>query len=259
VSLSEPLAYEAPYGPIVPISQFALIAQRHMYEFGTTSEQLAQFAVDRRAWAALTDHAFKRDPLTVEDVLASSMVSSPLHRLDCCLVTDGGAAVIVTTRERAEALRKPGIAVLGAAEGMTNRNVTGMADLTQSAAAFTGPPAFKEAGLTPQDMDFAQLYDAFTISGLMILEDLGFCAKGEGGAFLEGGRTAPGGALPVNTAGGGLSYTHPGMLSLFLLVEAVRQLQGDAGRRQLETADVGVVHGLGGTFSSGATAILARI
>jgi acetyl-CoA acetyltransferase len=229
-----------------------------MHEFGTTPEQLASVAVAHRAWAALTDDAWFRTPITVEDVLASPLISSPLHRLDCCVVTDGGAALIVTTRERAASLRKPPLHVLGAAEGHTHRNITGMADLTVSAAAVTGAAAFAEAGLGPSDMDFVQLYDAFTITPIVIVEDLGFCEKGEGGAFYADGRTAPGGAIPMNTNGGGLAYCHPGMLSLFLLVEACRQLWGECGERQVAGAEVGLVHGLGGQFSSAATAVLAR-
>ncbi len=258
VTSSELQTYELPYGAIFPISQFAMIAQRHMHEFGTTREQLAEVAVAHRAWAGLTPTAFKRDPITVEDVLASPLVSSPLHRLDCCLVTDGGAAVIVTTRERARGLAQVPVHVLGAAEGFTHRNIAAMAELTVSAAAVTGPAAFAEAGLGPADMDFVQLYDAFTITPIVILEDLGFCAKGEGGAFVSGGRTAPGGGLAVNTNGGGLSHCHPGMLSLFLLVEGIRQLRHECGERQMPGAEVGVVHGLGGTFAAAATAVLAR-
>jgi len=258
VTKSEVQTYEVPYGAIFPISQFALIAQRHMHEYGTTAEQLAEVAVAHRAWAGMTPNAYERDPITIEDVLASPLVSSPLHRLDCCLVTDGGAAVILTTRERAQSLAQTPVHVLGAAEGFTHRNIAAMEHLTVSAAAVTGPAAFAEAGLGPAEMDFVQLYDAFTITPIVILEDLGFCDKGDGGSFVEGGRTAPGGALAVNTTGGGLSHCHPGMLSLFLLVEAIRQLRHDCGARQVPGAEVGVVHGLGGTFAAAATAVLAR-
>ena len=253
MTTSEVQVYERPYGAIFPISQFALIAQRHMHEFGTTPEQLAQVAVAHRAWAAMTPTAYARDPIGIEDVLASPLISSPLHRLDCCLVTDGGAAVILTRRARAGRLVRTPVHVLGAAEGFTHRNIASMDDLTVSAAAVTGPAAFAQAGLSPADMDFAELYDAFTISPIVILEDLGFCAKGEGGPFVSGGRTAPGGELPVNTNGGGLSHCHPGMLSLFLLVEAVRQLRHECGERQVAGAELGVVHGLGGTFAAAVT------
>ena len=258
VTISETSSLELPYGAIFPMSAFAMIAERHMHVYGTTSEHLAQVAVAHRRWAALTDNAYYRDPITVQDVLGSPMVSSPLHRLDCCAVTDGGAAIIVTSKERAAGLRKPPIRVLGGAEGQTHRNITGMADLTVSAAATTGPAAFAEAGLTPADIDFVQLYDAFTITPIVILEDLGFCEKGEGGPFYAGGTTEPGGELPVNTNGGGLSYCHPGMLGLFLLVEACRQLWGECDTRQVRNADIGLVHGLGGQFAGAATAILAK-
>jgi acetyl-CoA acetyltransferase len=258
VSASETYTYEYLAGPIFPISAYALIAQRHMHEFGTTSEQLAQVAVAHRQWATLTDDAWFREPITVDDVLSSPMISSPLHRMDCCVVTDGGAALIVTTRERAAHLRKPPLHVLGAAENLTHRNITGMADLTVSAGAVTGPQAFAEAGLGPWDMDFVQLYDAFTITPILMVEDLGYCEKGAGGHFYDDGATAPGGRLPINTNGGGLAYCHPGMLSLFLLAEACAQLWGECGARQVPDAEVGLVHGLGGMFSSAATAVLAR-
>src|SRR5262249_26146252 len=163
---------------------------------------------------------------------------------------DGGAALIVTSRERAKELRKPPLHVLGAAEAHTHRNITAMADLTVSAGAVTGPAAFAEAGLGPWDMGFVQLYDAVTITPIRMVEDLGYCEKGEGGSFYDGGRTTPGGELPINTNGGGLSYCHPGMLSLFLLTEACRQLWSEGGARQVQGAEVGLVHGLGGQFSS---------
>ena len=258
VTAAEQPNFEIPYGPLYPASHFALIARRYMHEFGATPEDLAAVAVAHRAWAALTPTAYQREPIVVADVLASPMISTPLHRLDCCLVTDGGAAVIVTTRERATHLRTTPIHILGAAEGMTHRTITAMPELTVSAAATTGAEAFAEAGLAPADMDFVQLYDAFTISALLILEDLGFCPKGQAGAFVAAGHTSPGGSLPTNTNGGGLSHCHPGMLSLFLLVEAILQLRGECGDRQVEGAEVGVVHGLGGLMSSAATAVLAR-
>ena len=258
VSASEIPNLEIPYGASYPISSFAMIAQRHMHEHGTTPEQMAAVAVAHREWASLTDSAFYRDPITVEDVLASPMISSPIHRLDCCAVTDGGGAVIVTTRERARDLRRAPIRVLGAAEGYTHRSVSAMADLTVSAAAQTGPTAFGEAGVRPADIDVLQLYDAFTISPIVMLEDLGFCAKGEGGPLYASGRTRPGGDLPTNTNGGGLSYCHPGMLSIFLLIEAIRQLRGECGARQVPDAELALVHGLGGAFAGAATAILAR-
>jgi len=257
VSATEIPTLELPYGASYPISSFAMIAQRHMHEHGTTPEQLAEVAVAHRHWASLTDDAFYREPITVEDVLASPMISSPIHRLDCCAVTDGGGAVIVATRDRARHLRRS-VSVLGAAEGYSHRSVSAMADLTVSAAATTGPAAFAEAGVTPADIDVLQLYDAFTIAPIMMLEDLGFCEKGEGGPIYASGRTRPGGDLPINTNGGGLSYCHPGMLSIFLLIEAVRQVRGECGTRQVPDVELALVHGLGGVFAGAATAILAR-
>jgi acetyl-CoA acetyltransferase len=256
VSMSEPLPFEAPYGVIHPLSAYALAAQRHMYQFGTTGEQLAEVAVAARQWANLNPKAFALGPLTVHDVLNSRVVATPLHRHDCCLVTDGGGAIVLTSAERARTLKKKPVYVLGAGETSTHRGIMGMPDLTVTGAVQSGHQAFQMAGLKPADMDFAQLYDAFTINTILFLEDLGFCKKGEGGAFVQGGRIAPGGELPVNTNGGGLSYCHPGMYGLFLAVEAVRQIRGEAGERQLSRARVGVVHGNGGTLSAQSTAIL---
>lgn len=256
-SSSETSPYELPYGALYPISQNAMIARRHMHQFGTTSEQLASVAVAARAWAARNPRAYARDPISVEDVLSSPMISSPLHRLDCCLVTDGGAAMVVARRDRIQETRRA-VDLLGAAESFTHRNIMSMPDLTVSAAAVTGPAAFAQAGLKPGDMDFAQLYDAFTIGPIIEIEDLGFVAKGDGGAFFAEGRSLPGGDLPVNTNGAGLAYSHPGMLGLFLLTEAVRQLRGEANEAQVAGARLGLVHGIGGTLGSAATVILGR-
>jgi acetyl-CoA acetyltransferase len=255
--LSEPPnPYETPYEPRYPVSMYALAASRHMHEYGTTREQLAEVAVATREWAKLNPRAFKRDDLTVEDVLASRMVSSPLSILDCCLVTDGGGALLVTSAERAKDLRKPPIYLLGTGEAHRHRNISEMPDLTVTAAADSGRRAFEMAGLESEEVDVAMLYDAFTINPILFLEDLGFCEKGEGGAFVEGGRIAPGGELPVNTNGGGLSYNHPGMYGLLLLIEAVRQLRGECDERQVEGAAVALAHGNGGVLSSQVTAVL---
>lgn len=258
VSSGVPLtkSYETPFGPRLPATAYALAAARHMHEFGTTREQLAQVAVAARKWAQLNPVAFAQDDLTVEDVLASRMVSSPLTVRDCCLVTDGGGAVIVTSAQRATSMRKPPIFILGAAEAHWHKDIFQMPDLTVTAAAETGPRAFDLAGLTPADVDVLQLYDAFSINTLLFLEDLGFCAKGEAGSFVEDGAIAPGGHLPVNTNGGGLSYCHPGMYGIFLIIEAVRQLRGECGPRQVSDAHVGLVHGNGGMLSSQVTALL---
>ena len=255
-SVQELDPWEAPYRPPMPVSAYALAAARHMHEFGTTREQLAEVAVAARAWARRNPLAFSREPLSVADVLASRPVADPLTVRDCCLVTDGGAAVVVTSAERAATLRRPPVLVLGAADAHRHRHITGMGDLTRTAAVESGARAFAEAGVTPADVDVAQLYDAFTITPILFLEDLGFCAKGDGGPFVAGGRIAPGGELPVNTSGGGLSYTHPGMYGLHAIVEAVRQLRGECGERQVDGAQIAVAHGNGGVLSSQATLVL---
>jgi acetyl-CoA acetyltransferase len=251
-----PNPYETPYRPRYPVSMYALAASRHMHEYSTTRKQLAEVAVAAKEWAKLNPKAFMRDDLTVEDVLASRMVSSPLSILDCCLVTDGGGALLVTSSERAKDLRKPPVYLLGAGEAHWHRNISQMPDLTVTAAADSGRRAYEMAGIGPQDVALAMLYDAFTINPILFLEDLGFCKKGEGGAFVEGGRIAPGGGIAVNTNGGGLSYNHPGMYGLLLLIEAVRQLRGECGERQVEGVDVALAHGNGGVLSSQVTAVL---
>ena len=256
VSGSEALPYEAPYKPRYPVSAYALAASRHMHEYGTTREQLAEVAVAAREWAKLNPKAFMRDDLSVEDVIGSRMVSSPLSILDCCLVTDGGGAALVTSAERARDLAKAPAYLLGAGEAHWHRNISQMPDLTTSAAAESGPRAYEMARLGPEDMDVVMLYDAFTINTVLFLEDLGFCEKGEGGPFVSGDRISPGGELAVNTNGGGLSYNHPGMYGLLLLVEAVRQLRGECGERQVADTNVALVHGNGGVLSSQVTAIL---
>ncbi|CAA9427730.1 MAG: Thiolase [uncultured Rubrobacteraceae bacterium] len=256
VSGSETLPYEAPYRPRYPVSMYALAASRHMHEYGTTREQLAEVAVAAREWAKLNPKAFVRDDLSVEDVLDSRMISSPLSVLDCCLVTDGGGAVLVTSAGRARELRKPPVYLLGAGEAHWHRNISQMPDLTVSAAAESGPRAYQMAKIGPEDVDVAMLYDAFTINTVLFLEDLGFCEKGEGGAFVSGGRISPGGELAVNTNGGGLSYNHPGMYGLLLLVEAARQIRGECGERQVADANLALVHGNGGVLSSQVSAIL---
>ena len=255
--LSEPPnPYETPYGPRYPVSMYALAASRHMHQYGTTREQLAEVAVAAREWAKLNPKAFMRDHLTVEDVLASRMISSPLSLLDCCLVTDGGGALIITSAGRAKDLHKPPVYLLGAGEAHWHRNISQMPDLTVTAATDSGRRAYEMAGVGPEDVDMAMLYDAFTINPILFLEDLGFCEKGEGGAFVENGRIAPGGELAVNTNGGGLSYNHPGMYGLLLVIEAVRQLRGECGERQIEGAEVALAHGNGGVLSSQVTALL---
>ena len=248
--------FEALYRPVMPVSAYALAASRHMHEFGTTREQLAAVAVSARQWAKKNPEAFMRDDLAIEDVLKARMVADPLTVRDCCLVTDGAAAIVMTRAERApDHAAKPAY-VLGAAAATTHMNISAMADLTVTAAAQSGPRAFAQAGYSPSDIDVVELYDAFTINTILFLEDLGFCPKGEGGRFVEGGRIAPGGSLPVNTNGGGLSCVHPGMYGLFTIVEAVQQLAGLAGERQVPDARLALAHGNGGVLSSQVTAIL---
>lgn len=257
VSGSEWLEYERPYGMLHPISPIALIAARHMHEFGTTSEQFAQLAVAAREWSSRNPRApFHDQPITVDDVLASPMISAPVHRLDSCLVTDGAAALVVTSAERARDVAKHPAYVLGFGEAADHRNITGMRDLTTTRAVDSSRRAFEMAGLRPDDIDVAEIYDAFTMSLLVLLEDLGFCAKGEGGAFAESGAVRPGGSLPLNTNGGGLSFLHPGMLGAFLLTEAVQQLRGEAGERQVADARTAVAHGMGFTLGGHATVVL---
>ena len=256
VSSVKPFAYEAPYAPIFPATSYALAASRHMHAYGTTREQLAAVAVAARAWANLNPQAFMRGPLSVADVLASRMVSSPLTVRDCCLVTDGGAAIVMTRADRARHLPKKPVYLLGAAAATTHMNIVAMADLTRTAAVDSGQRAMAMAGVAPRDIDVVELYDAFTINTILFLEDLGFCAKGEGGAFVASGAIAPGGALPVNTNGGGLSCVHPGMYGMFTLVEAVQQLRGEAGERQVAGAELALCHGNGGVLSSQITNVL---
>jgi len=222
--------YEAPYSNTL-VGAYAMAARRHMYQYGTTSEQLAEIAVVTRCHAGLNPLAMYREPITVQDVLNSRMIANPLHLLDCCVVSDGGGAVLVTTEERARDLKQTPIFVLGASESHTHAHISQMPDLTITAAAMTAPRAFAEAGVTPGDIDMAMIYDSFTITVLLLLEDLGFCKKGEGGTFVQDGRIALGGQLPINTDGGGLSSSHPGMRGIFLLIEATRQLRGQCGPR----------------------------
>jgi acetyl-CoA acetyltransferase len=253
----DPQPYEHPYKAFNPVSSYALAAARHMYEYGTTRQQLAEVAVAARQWARLNPDAFSKKPLSVDDVLNAKMISDPFTTLDCCLVTDGAGAIVVTSAQRAKALHAQPIYVLGSGFAHWHRQISCMEDLTVTPAVESGRKAFAQAGLRPADIDVVQLYDAFTINPILFLEDLGFCKKGEGGAFVSGGRIAPGGAFPMNTNGGGLSCVHPGMYSLFLIIEAVTQLRGEGMARQVNGAQTALVHGNGGVLSSEATAILS--
>ncbi len=254
----DPQPYEHPYKPFNPVSSYALAAARHMHQYGTTRRQLAEVAVAARKWAQLNPAAFLRDALSIDEVLNSKMISDPLTLRDCCLVTDGAGAFVVTRSDRARALHPKPIYVLGSGHAHSHRQISCMPDLTVTPAVESGKAAFREAGLTPADIDVVELYDAFTINPILFLEDLGFCAKGEGGAFVSGGRIAPGGDFPMNTNGGGLSFGHPGMYSIFLVIEAAAQLRGEGSDRQVNGAEVALVHGNGGVLSSQATAILSN-
>ena len=248
--------YETPFKPFLPASAYALAASRHMHQYGTTREHLAAVAVAARQWAQLNPAAWEKKPLTVEDVLKSRMISHPLSARDCCLVTDGGGAIVMVSAERAKSCKRPPAYVLGCGHGVTHMNISSMPDLTVTGAREAGQAAYAMAKLSPKDIDVVELYDAFTINTILFLEDLGFCRKGEGGAFVSDGRIAPKGALPVNTNGGGLSYCHPGMYGLLILIEGVRQVRGECGARQVGKHDTAMVHGNGGVLSAQASVIL---
>jgi acetyl-CoA acetyltransferase len=243
-----PLQYEAPYGNSL-VGAYAMAARRHMHEFGTTSEQLAEIAVGVREHASLNPDAMYRDPITVDDVVSSRLIADPLHKLDCCVISDGGGAVVLTTEERARDLRQPPVHVLGAAGAQTHWNIGQMPVFTETAGRRIAETVFGRAGVAPDDIDTVQFYDSFTITVLLLLEDLGFCPKGEGGAFVSEGHLRRGGKLPLNTDGGGLSSNHPGMRGIFLLIEAVRQLRGQGGESQVPGAELALAVGSGGWLS----------
>jgi acetyl-CoA C-acetyltransferase len=251
--------YEGPFGPTT-VGAYAMVAQRHMHEYGTTPEQLAEVAVTMRLHASMNPAAKYRDPITVEDVLASRIISSPLHLLDCCIISDGGGALVITSAERARDLKKKPVYILGAGE--TVRHVArGKRDFLENAAAQSGKLAFERAGVTHKDIDFAMIYDSFTITVISTLENLGFCRRGEGGAFVSGGRLRFDGDFPINTDGGGLSSNHPGMRGIFLVIEATKQLRGECGARQIKDCNIALAHGTGGALGlrhSGATLILGN-
>ncbi|WP_395103796.1 acetyl-CoA acetyltransferase [Actinomadura sp. SCN-SB] len=250
--------FETPYAPLYPVSYYAMAAQRYLHDYGKTREQLAEIAVAAREWALLNPAAFRygKGPLTAADVVGAPMVSTPLTTLDCCLVTDGGGAVVLTSSERARDLRHRPVEVLGYGERTTNTSMTAVPDLTVTGAEGSGADAFARAGVTPADIDVVQVYDSFTITVALSLEGLGFCGRGEALDLVAGGRIRPGGDLPLNTSGGGLSYCHPGQFGVLLLVEAVRQLRGEAGDRQVPDARLAVAHGTGGILSTHATVVL---
>ena len=248
--------YEQPYGPTVP-AYYGLIARAHMDQYGTTEAQFAEAAVSCRAWASQHPKAQMRDVISVEDVLNSRAIADPLKVLDCSLVSDGGAAVVITRRDRAKDGPHKPITLLGYGEGHAYEHISQAKNLTTSAAVQSGQSAYAEAGLSPGDISLLQLYDCFTPALLIQIEDLGFCAKGEGGDWLASGISRPGGAKPLNTHGGMLSYCHPGNPgAMFGLTEAMSQLRGDAGPRQLPGMSTALCHAQGGIMSSHATVIL---
>ncbi len=250
--------FERPYGPPIP-GFYALIAQAHMHAYGTTSEQLAAVSVACRKHASLNPAAQMRDPITVDDVLNSKMIADPLHLLDCSVVSDGGAAIIMTAAERAKDFRPQPVYVLGIGEGHSHEHISQARNLTTSAAKEAGERTYAMAGLGPQDIDVAELYDCFTPVVVVELEDLGFCPKGEGGRFVENGRIELGGELPVNTHGGLMSHCHPGHPgSMFSVTEAVFQLRGEGGPRQVQDAEVALVHAQGGIMSTHCSMIVAK-
>lgn len=259
VDLTHPTAqFEAPYGPLVPMTMYALAAERHFHEFGTTREDLAHIAVAAREWALLNPRAYRygSESLTVDEVASQPVISSPLGRHDCCLVTDGGGAVVVTSADRARDLDVTPVALLGHGEATTHISMAEMPDLLRTGAVDSGRRAFGMAGLTPADVDVLALYDSFTITVALTLEALGFAEHGGFADLVRDGRAAPGGDLALNTSGGGLSYCHPGQYGILLVVEAVRQLRGECADRQVQDAEVAVVHGTGGNLSTHATLLL---
>lgn len=251
--------YETPWGLPTPAGGYALAAMRHMHEHGTRREDLAEIAVAARQWAALNPRATHRAPLSIDDVLSAPRVCDPLGVLDCCLVTDGAGAVVMTRASHARSLGARPVHIRGYGQSATHWTITTALDLAWlKPAEVAATRALDMAGIGRDAIDLVQLYDSFTITTLMTIEALGFCGRGEGGEFVRGGRLAPGGDFPINTSGGGLSYCHPGMLGIFLLIEAVRQLRGEVEpERQVADVSTVLVHGTGGTLSSGATCILS--
>ena len=255
---SMPGQFEAPYGTTGPTSTFTIPALRYMKEYGLTHEQLAYVAVAQRKWASRNPRAMFRDLITVEDVFASRIVAWPFHLLECCLVTDGGGALIVTSAEQAAEFPKPPVHVLGTGESSETPMISQMADFTESGAfRLAGQAAFAEAGISPADVRHLMIYDAFAHVPIYGLEALGFVAKGEAGAFISDGNTEPGGRLPLNTNGGGLSYTHTGMYGMFAIQEGVRQIRGEAAA-QVPDAEISVILGNGGMFATSGVLVLGR-
>lgn len=253
-----PGAYEMPFG-ITNIAAYAIYAARHSHVYGTTREQLATIPVVMRQNAATNPDALYRDPITIDDVASAAPISSPFTKLDCCVVTDSGGAVVLTRSEKAKDLLKPPVDILGYGETVRAIHLNQVTDLTVSPGSTSGKRAFEMAGVTPQDIDVAQFYDAFSITPLISLEDLGFCKKGEGGPFVASGAIHADGSIPINTDGGGLSSNHPGKRGVFALIEGVRQLRGEGPGVQVPDVELSLVHGIGGFFSAASTVIMARV
>ncbi len=250
--------FEMPYGPVGPPTLFTLPALRYMFEYGLSHEELAMVAVIQREWAGRNPRASFRDPISVDDVLESRMIAYPFHLLECCLVTDGGGALILVSAERAGDFEAPPIWLLGGGESVETPMISQMADFTTSRAfRVSGRKAFEEAGITTDDVDHLMIYDAFAHLPIFGLEDLGFVGRGEAGKFIWERNIAPGGVLPLNTNGGGLSYMHSGQYGMYALQESVRQLRGTAAA-QVPGAQISVAHGVGGMFGASGTVILGN-
>ena len=250
--------FEVPYGPMGPTTLFGIGVLRYMKQYGMTHEQLASVAVAQREWAGMNPRAMYRDPITVDDVLASRVIAYPFHLLECCLVTDGGGALILTKAERAKDFPQPPVYILGTGESVESPMISQMADLTSSRNfRIAGGDAMKAAGVAHGDVDHLMVYDAFAHLPIFGLEDLGFVERGEAGPFIEEGNTRPGGRLPLNTNGGGLSYTHTGMYGMFALQESVRQVRGQAPA-QVNGVNVSVCLGVGGMFAAGACIVFGN-
>ena len=257
-----PVQYEVPYGHTL-IAKYGMSTIRHMHEYGTTIEDLAEIAVSSRYNAGFNPDAYYRDPITVDDVQSGRMIADPFTKLHCCIRSDGGCAIVLAAEDRVADTRQPPVWVLGTGQHVSHTTMSEWTDFTTGPAAISGPRAFAQAGVTPDDIDLACVYDAFTFMLMVTIEDLGFCKKGEGGPFLSDGRMRLGGDLPVNPDGGGLSACHPGMRGLFLLVEATNQLRGEyaatgAPDRQVADAELACVSGTGGWFCSNGTIILGK-
>jgi len=249
--------FVVPYGQLSPIGYYAMVAQLHMSRWGTPLDALAEVAVAARQWANLNPKAYRQGPLSIDDVMASPIVAAPLRQRDCCLVTDGGGAFVLTRADRARDLRKPPVFVKGIAESFSHHYTPlELEDWLDTNVAETADAAFRMAGLSRADIDVVQIYDHFTIGVLQSLEELGFCERGSSGEFVKGGRLGPDGSFPINTSGGGLSYGHPGMFGIFLIIEAVRQLRRECGERQLPHARNALCHAPGLVFSANSTLIL---